>query len=91
MRKTCLVGFMKETKILVSTQKNAKLSDRSMTDNFIKMTVNGRFLLLLLARGYALTFLLAFGGTDGSILGRRGWFNSESMVQMVDAGYKGMI
>ena len=43
MSKTCLVGFLKETKLLVSAQENTKLSDRSMTDNFIKMTVNGRF------------------------------------------------
>jgi len=37
------VGFLRETKILVSAQENAKLSDWSMTDNFIKMRVNGSF------------------------------------------------
>jgi Ulp1 family protease len=45
MRKTCLVGFLKERKLLVSAQENAKLSDRSMSAHFIKMTVNGRFSL----------------------------------------------
>ena len=42
MHKTCLVGFLRETKLLVRAQENAKLSDRSMTDNFIKMSVNKR-------------------------------------------------
>ena len=36
-------GVFERKKLLVSTQENAKLSDRSMIDNFIKMTVNGRF------------------------------------------------
>ena len=36
-------GFLKEKKILVSAQEDAKPSDRSMSAHFIKMTVNGRF------------------------------------------------
>ena len=47
MHKTCFVGFLRETKILVSAQENAKLSDRSMTAHFIKMSVNGRFSLFI--------------------------------------------
>ena len=39
MHKTCLVGFLRETKILVSAQENAKLSDRSMTAHFILLEV----------------------------------------------------
>jgi hypothetical protein len=34
---------LKERKILVSAQEDAKPSDRSMSAHFIKMTVNGRF------------------------------------------------
>jgi len=45
MHTTCLVFFLRETKILVSAQENAKLSDWSMSAYFIKMRVNGSFSL----------------------------------------------
>ena len=43
-------GFLKEKKILVSAQEDAKPSDRSMSAHFIKMTVNGRFSLKKIMR-----------------------------------------
>jgi citrate lyase gamma subunit len=43
----------------VSAQENAKLSDRSMSAHFIKMTVNGRFSLIITLRKNVLT---QFGG-----------------------------
>ena len=45
MHKDYLVGFLRETKLLVSAQENAKLSDRSMIVHFIEMRVNGSFSL----------------------------------------------
>ena len=43
MHKNCLVGLLRETKILVSAWENAKLNDWSMSAHFIKMRVNGSF------------------------------------------------
>ena len=55
--KTCLVGFLKK-KILVSAQENAKLSDRSMSAHFIKMTVNGRFSLIITQNSKIIPYFL---------------------------------